>query len=157
MPRRCLFLVALLLFAAGLSGCSYLTDFVVVNDSGAPVEVRYQIKNYPGTFSPPVAPASMSASELKSKGNQQWTTITSSRFQLDEANRTVIVQLSPQEALLVTRMHNYAGHDNPADAQEFPIQQISLSGVHGETKFVGEQARRSFTEISSALYTLTYK
>lgn len=157
MPRRCLFLVALLLFGAGLSGCSYATDFVVVNDSGAPVEVRYQIKTYPGSFSPPVAPASMSASELTSKGNQQWTRLTASRFQLDEANRTVIVQLSPQEALLVTTMHHYAGHDDPGDAQEFPIQQISVSGLHGETKFAGEQSRRSFTEISPALYTLTYK
>lgn len=78
-------------------------------------------------------------------------------MRLDEAHRTVIVQLHPQEALLIAIMHNYAGPDDPGDAQEFPIQEIKLSGTHGEKSLAEDEARTSFTEVSRALYTLTYK
>jgi hypothetical protein len=157
MLRRCLVLLTVLVLPAILAGCSYRTDFVVVNESASPIEVRYQVKNYPGSFASVVAPASISASELSPKGNQEWTRLTSTRIRLDEPNRTVIVQLNPQEALLVTTMHNYGGHDDAGDAQEFPIQEINISGAHGEMKLAGEQARTSFAQISRALYTLTYE
>lgn len=157
MLRRALLLAALLVLATALSGCSYQSEFVVVNQTESPIEVRYKVKNYPGTFCPPVAPSSISASDLNPKGNQQWTLVTSSSIQLDEANRTVSVRVSPHEVLLVTIMHHYVSHDDPGDAQKFPIEEINVSGPRGEINLVGEQARRNFSEVSRALYTLTYE
>lgn len=142
---------------AALSGCSYKTEFVVLNQLDSPIEVRYKIKNHPGTFSPPVAPSSIPASDLNPKGNQQWALVPSTRIKLDEDNRTVSVRVGPHEALLVTTMHHYVGHDDLGDAQEFPIEEINVSGPRGEINLVGEQARRSFSQVSRALYTLAYE
>jgi hypothetical protein len=143
--------------ALTLSGCSYKTNFVIVNESGQLIEVRYQVKDHPGPFYPPVPPASMSAGDLSSKANNNWSELPASRLQIDEAQRTVTVLVKPNEALLVASMHNYFGHDNEWDAREFPIQEINVLGSKGKMSVVGDQTRRSFSKVSIALYTLTYK
>ena len=155
--RRGVILVLFLTFISLLSACSYLTDFVVINDSAEVVEVRYKVKNIPGPFAPPVAPATIAPSELSAHGNQQWKKLTPAQYQLDQENRTVMVRLNPHEALLVVSMHNYSGHEDPWDAKEFPIEEIDIGGANGELKLVGQQARITFSEVSRALYTFTYK
>ena len=140
-----------------LTGCSYMTDFAVINESDQPVEVRYKIKNYPGSFSPPVTPATIAASQLSTKGNQQWNNLASDRFQLDQDNQTVVVRVMPHQALLIADMHNYGGHEDAWGAKEFPIEQITLRGARGEINLANERARTTFSEVSRALYTLTYK
>jgi hypothetical protein len=142
-----------MLFAA----CSYLTDFAVLNDSDQPIEVRYKVKRFPGTFVPPVAPATIASSQLTTKGNQPWNKLSSDQYQLDEQNRTVVIRVMPHQALLIANMHNYAGHGDAWDAKEFPIEEIALRSAGNEMKFVGQQARTAFSEVSRALYTLTYK
>lgn len=44
MKHGALRLLSLVLFLPALSACSYRTDFVIVNDSGSSVEVRYTFK-----------------------------------------------------------------------------------------------------------------
>lgn len=139
------------------AGCSYITDFAVVNESDRPIEVRYRVKNYPGPFAAPVAPAVIATSQMSAKGGQQWSTLTADRYQLDQANRTVTVRVMPNEALLVADMHNYNGHGDPWDAKQFPIDEITIQGSGGEVCFRGSQSRTSFSEVSSALYTITYR
>src|SRR5262245_6005456 len=156
MLARYLALLTLLGSAVILSSCSYSTDFVIVNESVTQIVVRYRVKNHPGPFSPP-GPPSIRAADSSSRANNPWSKLTSDRLQLDEAHRTVTVTVSPHEALLIANMHHYVSHDNEWDAKEFPIEEINVSGSHGELTVSGDQARRSFSKISVALYTLTYK
>jgi len=155
--KKQLMFIPLLCSLLLLTGCSYITDFAVINESDQPVEVRYKIKNYPGSFSPPVTPATIAASQLSTKGDRQWNKLAPDRFQLDQDNRAVVVRVMPHEALLVADMHNYGGHEATWDAKEFPIVQLTVKGSRGEITFTNDDARRSFSEVSRALYTLTYK
>jgi len=157
MLLRRLMLIALLGIVTVFSSCSYLTDFIVVNQTENPIVVLYKVKDYPGPFSPPVAPSTIPVSQLNTKGGQSWNRISADHFIVDEANRTVTVRVNSYEALLVTTMHHYVGHEDKGDAEEFPITEISISGVHGNMDLLGEQARTSFSKASRALYTLTYK
>ena len=136
-----------------LAACSYTTDFVIVNESDGPITIHYQVKDYPGPFSPPVAPGVVSASQLSEDG-QQWNPV---QFELDEASRSVSTRLSPGQALRIATMNHYSGHDDPTDAYKFQIRTITLSGTRGELKLTDEQARTSFTKVARSLYTLTYK
>ena len=154
---RYIVLILLTLFTLTLTACSYSTDFVVINDSANPVEVQYKVKNYPGSFAPPATPSTITSSQLDSHGGQQWKKLNSDQYQIDVETRTVIVRLMPHEALLVASMHNYGGHEDAWDAKEFPIDEIAVSGSDGELRLAGQQARITFSEISRALYTLTYK
>ena len=153
---RCVIL-ALLLFAASLlSACSYITDFVVANESDQPIEVRYRVKKFPGPFTPPAVPSTIETSQLSPKGSQQWHQLTSDGFQLDEDSRTVKVRVLPHQALRIATMHHYGGHDDSVDAQDFPVEEITIVGTNGEQRFVGQHARTTFSAVSRALYTLTY-
>ena len=156
---RCRFLFLLLLTAFSLvcAACSYATDFVVVNRSAQPIVVRYKIKQFPGDFAPPDKPATIAASSLDSHGGQEWQLLSSDRFQVDQATRTVTVNVASADALRIASLHNYSGHDDAWDANEFPIDEIMVSGGNGELKLNGPQALTIFTEVSRALYTLTYK
>ncbi len=137
--------------------CSYITDFAVVNESDQPIEVWYKVKNYPGPFAPPVTPATIAATQLSSKGSQQWTTLTSEQYQLHQESRTVQVRVMPHQALLIANMHNYIGHEDAWGANEFPIEEITIRGGQGEIKLADQKARTTFSQVSRALYILTYK
>jgi hypothetical protein len=140
-----------------LSACSYATDFVVVNQSEKALDVQYRVKDFPGAFVLPEIPATVPSSQLSTKGSQQWSKLGSERYQVDPQNRTVSIRLLPGEALLVARIHNYAGHEDAWGAKEFPLSQLTVKGTNGEISLNNEQTRTSFSEVSKALYTLTYK
>lgn len=136
-----------------LAGCSYSTDFVIVNESDAVIMIRYEVKDFPGPFYPPTTPAVVAASELRDD-RAQWT---STQFQVDEGSRSVTTQLLPGQALLVARMNHYSSHDDPTDEHKFQIRRIVMSGTRGDQEFSNGQARTAFTRITRTLYTLTYK
>jgi hypothetical protein len=135
------------------SACSYVTDFVVVNESDGPITIRYEIKDYPGPFYPPDVPGVVPASQLSEDG-QQWNPV---QFELDEATRSVTTRLMANQALRIATMNHYSSHDDPNDAQKFQIRRIIVSGPRGELDLTDEQARTSFKKVARTLYTLTYR
>jgi len=70
---RRVFLAFLLLFAATLIACSYMTAFVVVNKSDHAIEFTYKHKHFPGekAFELYERPAKMAADQLSSKGGNE--------------------------------------------------------------------------------------
>lgn len=157
VKMRTSMLILLVSCISMFAACSYITDFAVVNQSGQVVEIRYRIKRFPGPFAPPVAPATMAASRLSTKGGQEWKDLPSNQYRLDEENRTVIVELAPQQALRIARMQHYLGHEDVGDAEEFPVEEVIVTGAQGELRLLGQQARVMFSEMSKALYILTYR
>src|SRR5882762_8438744 len=96
-------LACLLLFSA----CSYISNFVVVNESENPVDVRYKIKDSPyEVFQLVPEPAKAPATEFGTSDNQ-WTVLKSGDYRLDNQTRTITVKLQPREALRVLYISNY--------------------------------------------------
>ena len=145
--------IVLIGFFSLFAACSYLTDFVIVNESDSPVTIRYEMKDYPGRVYPPVAPGVIPVSQL-TEGGKQWSPI---EFELDEPSRSVTTRLMPGQALRIATLNHYSGHDDPHDAQKFQIRKIMVSGTRGELNLTDEQARTTFTKVSMTLYTLTYR
>jgi hypothetical protein len=162
---RSILLISLMLSALTCAACSYSTDFVVVNESGRPIMIRYKVKGPPLgsptlTADPEVltgSPAKMDASQLGSRGRDLWQPLSPDQYRIDQESRTVTVALSPREALRVTSMFHYIGDEDPNDVAAWPIEEITISGDDGEMTFKGQKARKSFCYVSRVLYTLTYK
>lgn len=160
LPARPLILALLIAYLPLLSACSYSTDFVVVNESTQPIEIRYQVKKSPaGPLAISGIPATIEAFQLSPHGGQAWKELTADQYKVleEDSNETVAVRIAPHEAVRLTRLLEYGGHADPGEANHFPIEKIDIKGATGELKLEGQSARTSFSEVSRALYTLTYK
>jgi hypothetical protein len=128
-------LLSIVFLALLCSGCSYATDYVIVNSSGAPVQVTYTIA---ATTLDPLAttgvglPAMLPVSQL---GGREWRKLVAGEFIFDRANRTVTVSLPSNQGLLITRGREY--NPNPPVAEEFVIEEIRIAGPNGEMVFEG--------------------
>lgn len=155
---RSILFVSLVLLALTFAACSYVTEFVVVNESERPIEVRYKVKGTPSGF-PPLneIPVKMDASQLGSHKRDMWKELSPDQYRLNQEQRTVTAVLQPHEALLVTSMHHYIGDEDPIDVANWPIDEVGVTGADGGITFTGQKARKSFCYVSRVLYTLTYK
>ncbi|HYP53323.1 MAG TPA: hypothetical protein VEQ42_07265 [Pyrinomonadaceae bacterium] len=142
-----------------LSSCSFISDFVVVNESGAPLEVQYAYKE---RFA---APKCCAMGELPQRrpardlGNDErpWTTLREGEYFYNATAASVTVVLRPGEALLVTRLNGYAG---PGTGQEesFTVRSVRLAGASGTIFFEGLQAQAAFKEEErQSLYAIRYR
>src|SRR5262245_22831895 len=107
---RYLLSICLLYGVYMLAGCSYLTNFVVINATDRPIEIQYVIKQ-PGDSSPlfsvtqtlPITPAIKSVLQL---GQQtEWRELSAAQYTFDPDNRRVGVSLMPNEALRIDKQN----------------------------------------------------
>ena len=150
-----------LILALFYAGCSYSTDYVVVNSSGAPVRVTYTIA--PTTIDPLVAtgvvPSMLPTSELNGR---EWRKLSATEYVFDRANRTVTISLPPNQGLLITRGGDY--NPNPPVAEKFVIEEIRIAGANGEMILKGNAVSKAFVVVPKPFYrfgpptllTLTY-
>jgi hypothetical protein len=153
---RGLLLICLLTATLLLAGCSYLTEFVIVNASDQPIKVQYQVKKPPNPQSPnrlPMSPEVKAASQLQKE--VEWRELSASQYSFDPDTRIAIIQLMPGEAVRIEVIDLVDKQDSDI-ASRFAIEEIDISGANGEIKLQGEQARKSFVPESKQLYTLTY-
>jgi hypothetical protein len=157
--RKYWLIVALLLWSLGMTACSYLTNFVVVNSSARIVEVRYRVKDLGQSIPPiqmlPTRPAIKPASQIEQQN--PWRELSTSEFTFDPKSRIVTVLLKPGDALRIEHRNLVDGpQDDSSQAANFAIEEISLEGANGLLRFEGAQARKSFVPQSKKTYTLTY-
>lgn len=147
-----LFLVFLLCWACSLTACSYLTDFVVVNATNSPIEIRYLVKNQ----TLPIKPAVLTVSQLHQQ--TMWRELTTSQYTFDPDNRWVVISLMANEALRIEKCNLVDGEvDDVHQAARFFIEEIHITGSYGEIRLQGEQLRKAFVTETSKIHTLTYK
>ena len=157
--RKLCMIAALLLWSCGMTGCSYLTNFVVVNSSARIVEVRYRVKDLGQSVPPiqmlPIKPAIKPASQIEQQN--PWRELSTSEFTFDPESRVVTISLKPGDALRIEQRNLFDGpQDDSSQASNFAIEEISLNGASGLLRFEGDQARKSFVPQSKKTYTLTY-
>ncbi len=157
---RYIYLALLLLFASTLSACSFSTDFVVVNSSGNPIEVKYKIgETGIGSLDAAGKPAIIDASRLSSR---EWRELSSTQYVFDQQTGTVTVSLMPDVALRVTRVRDW---QEGRAMENFIIREVDITGAGGGMKLKDNQAYRSFVAVPKSFFsfgppayaTLTYK
>lgn len=160
--RRALLLLIFLL-ACFSAGCSFSTDYVVVNSSGERLEVTYTIA--PTSIDPLAAtgvgiPAMLPTSELKGR---KWRKLPATEFAFDRSNRTVTVSLPPNQGLLIARGGEW--RPDSSAATNFIIKEIHIAGPNGEVTLKGDEVQKAFVVVPKPFYsfgpptllTLTYK
>ena len=154
-------LAALLLFVLVLAGCSFSTDFVVINASQQSIQVRYTIGE---TGMEPLVqagkPATMPASEL---GPRDWQELSPNQYAIDREKLEVTVSLSPGIALRIHKGREWRASET---GEDFIIKKLSLGGANGEIALNGNQVYKNFVAVPKPFYafgppttllTLTYK
>jgi len=143
---------ALILVLTSLTGgCSFSTDYVIVNSSGASVQIIYTIA--PTSIDPLAAtgvgiPAMLPASQLSGR---EWRKLSATEFAFDRVNRTVTVSLPPNQGLLITRGGDY--NPNPPLAQKFIIEEIRIAGPNGEITLKGDAVPKAFVVVPKPFYS----
>ena len=151
-------LVLVVAVALLCSSCSFINSFIVVNRSGAVLEVTYRMKppNLPGatTSLSDRPPETLPVSQL---GEQvPWQPLPTSRYKLEPSKNLVTLTLNPDEALSLTRCRPANGASTgDCEPDDFDIAEIGLRGANGEIKLTGEQAHKTFVRNKNT-YTLTY-
>ena len=146
----------LALSLTALAACSYITDFVVVNDSGSPVEVRYTFRNWrEGNACCPERPAKKALDKLDD-GDVRWTELRDGEFTFDSATGTLTATLLPTEALRVDEQSGWRGHGGRREDDVFSIASVSITGANGRVYYDGMQAQYQFRRENDSLYKLTY-
>jgi hypothetical protein len=147
------------LITAGMLGvvlfcvaCSFSDEFVVLNASNEPIEVRYRLKKIEGRIDPPGIPETLPSSQLTSN-ERRWVRVSGNRYQIDSENRTVSVRVMPGEALLIVRLSNYSS----ADGKEFPLEKIEVRGANGFQDFTDGQVLSAFSTDVERIHSLNYK
>lgn len=155
---RRLVIILLLVSALLLTACTYGTDFVVVNESVKPINVRYKLKIAPPDrpFYFVGNPAKVLASHLSDR-RKEWHELSTGDYQLDQGTRTVTIQLSPREALRIALVIDYEFYNETQRSEQFYVEEITIAGEDGEIRFMGEQVRKAFVKDSGNLYALRYK
>ncbi len=154
-PMKRIVLVPLILITTTITGCSYITNLVVVNLSDKAIEVTYQIKLFPGPFHPPLTPAIKPTNELDD--DTLWSELSPDQYKLYPESRSVTVTLMPNTAVRVGQVQGPGMPEGAEAAASFEIEEIVIVGAYGEMKFQGEQVRKSFKPESKKLYSITYR
>ena len=144
-----------LLLALSLSGCSYRSDFVVINESGAPVEVYYALKEGRRIREWGIVPAKKHLKELEDF-DVQWRDLAEGQYLYDEKTGGVTIMLMPGEALRVANLNNYFDHGEDRD-DSFNIESIRVTGAHGNVQYSGREARTQFAERRRQIFAITYR
>ena len=144
------FLLLIVLAASFLGGCSFSTDYVIVNSSGGPVQVTYTIA--PTSIDPLAAtgvgiPAMLPTSQLNGR---EWRKLSAAEFGFDRANRTVTVSLPPNQGLLITRGGDY--NPKPPVAEKFMIEEIRIAGPNGEIILKDDAVKKAFVVVPKPFY-----
>ncbi len=141
-----LFLVFIFTFA----GCSYSTEFVVLNKSNAAITVTY-------SFIPDraIQEDKIRKKPIKEVENREidWQHPPKDQYTLDLKSNSVTVELAPQEALLLDQMGNY----DEDMAEYFRITSVTIKGSNGSEAYEGRLVLKQFERESMLLYSKTYE
>jgi hypothetical protein len=134
------------------AGCSFPTDYVIVNSSGAPVQVTYTIA--PTNIDPLAAtgvniPAMLPVSQLS--GNREWRKLSATEFVFDRATRIVTVSVPPNQGLLINRGGTY--QSTRPIVEKFIIEEIRIAGPKGEMILKGDAVRKAFVVVPQPFFS----
>jgi hypothetical protein len=149
----------LLLTALVSGGCSIANPFVVINQSSAPVQVRYEASRYQDPHSGRNEPRRLDAPAIKTardarSWNGNWQGLDPAAVGIDPVEQRYEVTLQPGYALRVASITNYFGHDK--ENLQFGIGRVEIVGNSGKLVLEGDQARKQFVD-NDGVYELVYR
>lgn len=150
-----IFVFCLVIF---LSGCSYSTQFYVLNKSESPIQVEYIVNLRLNTIDHTQAtPYKMSLSDYeKWFGDKNLQEVQQNEYEFDSKLQKVTLTLKSNEVLRIAiALH----HESvlPTENYKFPLENLRLSGSSGERIYSGENFYKQFEKKDDNNYFIEYK
>jgi hypothetical protein len=141
-----------LLLLLALASCSFTYEYVVVNESASPVEVRYS-----GAGCCSTQPSGLGRKAVGKLGDddEPWKAVRADEISYEPQTKTVRVVLQPGEALLLTTLR-YTASD-VENYKTFPFDSLRITGAGGGVSYEGNQVLAQFEELHSKVYGVTYR
>jgi hypothetical protein len=143
----CLFIV--------LQGCSYFTDFAVVNLSTAPIEVTYRTQS---SSSPPRTPyprpATVEARKLRPRGTR-WAELSATGYHWSADSSEVTVTLAPHTALRFASLTNWSESASDPKTEWIPNLRVQMTGSPEAQQYSRQDVIAPSNKRSMHLYVLT--
>ena len=137
-----------------VSGCSWITTFVVANKSDSPVTVEYRLSsagtNMPACPDDNFVPRPRVIPIANVANIDESTTVI--EYSCNPAQRAVKLTLSPRHAVSIFRSGTYTGHSSAGEA----VVALSITGATGSVSYAGDQLTKDFKKNSDTLYVLSY-
>ena len=148
---RFILLILLLLCASVLTACSFSTEFVVVNDSGRPILLRYKFGGA-GDDAPAGSeiPATLAAPQIRSG---EWRRLSAEQYAFDAGSGVVTVSLKQDEALRISVGSN--GERGECVGIGESINEVNIQGAAGEIMLKGDQVHKGFGAEPKPFYSLS--
>lgn len=147
--------VVVIALGVAQAGCSWITTFVVANESEAPVQVDYQISNEGKNM--PYCPDDKFILRPRVVPVAQVETIDESttiiQYSCNSDRRMVRLTLGPGQAVSIFRSGTYTGTSRGNEN----VMQLSVEGAKGSITYTGNQLTRGFVKKKETLYILTYR
>lgn len=144
------------LLAVYLSGgCSWITDFAVLNGSEDPLHVDYELRQRHDTRwgfvyeAPAVAPI-----DSVRKYGTPWTELKKDDLVFDSSARRVAVELPSRTALRITRGLTFVG--DSADSARFNVVALQLAGNSLQREITDPVLLSAFKRRSRQLYIINF-
>jgi len=138
-----------------LSGCSYVDDFIIVNNSNGVIEIEYKWKEELHS-----SPYKFRFERFDGKTFNKLETIDSfTKEQIDSAEEKNIFQISlePKQALRIHAISNFEDKDFDTKVDtSFRINFLSLKGINGSIELTGDQVWFQFRKMDKG-YFINYK
>lgn len=156
MNQSLLIRVLLVILASTLvAGCSWITDFVILNTSSGELTVTYTVN---GKSCPDdniiIIPATKTISDLK-KERGVWRKLSPSEYSCNPSTLAVTTTLPSQTALRIAGKGTYTGSENYRN-EDFDVLRLELHGVEGTIRLNGLKVLKSFKRESDVLYVFSY-
>lgn len=142
-----------------LTACSYSVNFILVNDSNAPIEIEYesifQLKTLEDTE---LQPYQMNYSDLTSwfgDKSKNWKKLSANEYSFDAENQKCKITLAPGKALKILSTNDMMYFIEDYDG--FEITKIKLTGKNGVVIFEGNRMFTQFEELNFTNRFIKYR
>ena len=147
--------LSILIFTTCLvsSACSYLVNFVVVNESGKEIELIYtlSVRGYAdsteGVMGLPerLIPHSMTRNRWEGSHKQEdWQPSASAEYQFDGQTAQVKIKVPPHHAVRILQTSDLVFFED--GYKHFPVNKLEIKGASGQIRIDGLQLFVQFQE-----------
>lgn len=144
-----------------LSGCSWMTDFAVSNNSDAPIKILFTVEKR----KPPGAQDSVceidsrfkiTASPLSRWSRASWEPLPPERYTVDPQNCSAEIEIRSGESVVITYDHMYLEHRRNLGTPG-RITSLTIQSKDGEISIKGWEITKYFEKLDNALFVYSYK
>lgn len=142
-----------------LGGCSWVSEFVVVNDLDSSAELVVRL--FPAgagagncaTGRLAQAPAAQLKPSFFRRATPEWSALAATSYKLDSAKCVLTVSLAPHTAVRVARMMNQPAPQD-ADPSLLAVQELVVTRPEGHARYDAVRLAASFTRVGAGLYAV---